>query len=402
MCAFALTLAACDDGGGSDANDGAADGDPDTTTTGGTGTTGEETGTDTGDDGPPPPEAFDRWIKIELPGTTCSDGSQYKFWVNWHEGATDLAVFMEPGGACWDYPSCSGQAGILGAANPNGLGDDHMSLWGFYTPLINRGEMGSLEDWNLVFLPYCTGDVHTGDKTTVYTDPEGAGEDVNFVHGGHPNVQEAIGYLNEQFPAIDRFLLDGCSAGGAGSQINYFFFRTMLNIQRGYLINDSGPIFPNSANSEPLHQEIRSVWGVDPVIDLTPEAGRIKDDFGDINAVLAEQFPEDRLGITYFVRDYNYSRYSYERFYDGIDRDGIHQRFYEDTLELMDQYDAYDNLSYYIPYERLLNDSHCTTIFSYVGTEIEDNDVGQWIDMLLDDSMPLQSFADLDGSKASP
>ena len=32
--------------------------------------------------------------------------------------------------------------------------------------------------------------------------------------------------------------------------------------------------------------------------------------------MLAEEFPEDRLAATFFRLDYNYSLYSYERFYD--------------------------------------------------------------------------------------
>ena len=44
--------------------------------------------------------------------------------------------------------------------------------------------------------------------------------------------------------------------------------------------------------------------------------------------------------------------------------DAIHQLWYEDTELLVDQYEARENLSYFIPYERFLNDSHCSTIFA--------------------------------------
>jgi hypothetical protein len=79
-----------------------------TAVTTGDGSTGDEsTGGD--DTGPEVPAAYEKWLKVEVPGTVCGDGSQYKFFVNYKEGAKDLVVMLEPGGACWDYAGCSGQ-----------------------------------------------------------------------------------------------------------------------------------------------------------------------------------------------------------------------------------------------------------------------------------------------------
>src|SRR5882672_772480 len=46
------------------------------------------------------------WVKVELPGKVCGDGSQYKFFVNYSGKSNNLAISFEPGGACWDYESC--------------------------------------------------------------------------------------------------------------------------------------------------------------------------------------------------------------------------------------------------------------------------------------------------------
>lgn len=360
--------------------------------------TDSSTESDTGTPEPPPPPAYDEWIKIELPDTYCSDGSQYKFFVNWHEGADDIAVIFEPGGACWDYASCSGELGILGAANPNGIDDDHMFFWGAHSPLIRRDAPNNpMADWNLVFIPYCTGDVHTGSKTTVYVNDDET-EELTYMHVGHDNMLEVVDYLGWMFPQTDRMYAGGCSAGGAGSQVNYYFLREALQPNAGYLVNDSGPLFPNSINSAPLHAEIRDVWGLDAVIQDTPIAASLDEDFGSINAELTDLFPDDRLAISYFVRDYNYSRYSYERFFDGIDKEGVHQKWWEDTELLMAQYDSHDNLAYYLPYYRFLNDSHCTTLFDFLLTDLGDMNVGDFVELVLDDEQPLQSFVDPDGS----
>ena len=358
-----------------------------------------ETGEEQEQEPPPPPPAYDEWVKVELPDTYCSDGSQYKFFVNWHEGADDLVVIFEPGGACWDYASCSGELGKLGAANPHGIADSHMDLWSIHSPLVRRDSaQNPMRDWNMVFVPYCTGDVHTGSKITTYVSDDGT-QQLTYRHVGHDNMLALTEWLGWQFQGTDRMYTGGCSAGGVGSNINYYFLREAIDPRRGYLVNDSGPLFPNSINSAPLHETIREVWGLDEVIHHTPIASALDQDFGAINAELAELFPDDRLGITYFVRDYNYSRYSYERFYAGIDEAGILQKFYEDTLLLMAQYDQHDNLAYYLPYFRDINDSHCASIIDFALTDIGDWQLGDFIELVLDDSQPLESRVDLDGSQ---
>lgn len=57
------------------------------------------------------------WERVELPGTQCGNGSQYKFFIH-RTASPNLLFFFEGGGACWDYDTCSGRAGVLGAANP--------------------------------------------------------------------------------------------------------------------------------------------------------------------------------------------------------------------------------------------------------------------------------------------
>jgi hypothetical protein len=399
-------------GGSTDASESGTSGTTTTTATSSDGTTSDATttgsetdattgtsGTDTDDpdNRPVPPRpSFGRWLKVELPGLLCGNGSQYKFFVNYVEDSEDLLVVFEPGGACWDYESCTGKGGIRGAANINGIPDNHMATWGIHTPLLVRDSpLNPVPDVNMVFMPYCTADVHTGNRTVVYSDPDGVEPDVEFHHNGHANVMAAIEWMDVQFPKIDRLMVTGCSAGGAGTQVNYFWLRKGLNADRGFMLNDSGPVFPMSVNSAPLHAKIRESWDVDSVLALDPTFEGLTDDFGLINTRLADEFPDDRLAITYFLRDYNYSLYSYERFYDFPPKDEIHRLWAEDTALLTAQYDQYDNLGYYIPYWRSFNDSHCTLIgFSWSGTEIQEDsmDLGTYLDEWLDDSTPLMSY----------
>ena len=349
----------------------------------------------TGDEPPPPPPAYDEWLVVHLPGAVCGNGSEYKIFVNYHEGAKDLMVMLEPGGACWDFDTCSGKA-PLGAAHPDGVPDDLMydPLTKNLSPLIRRDYDGPTKDWNMVFIPYCTGDVHTGNNVITYADPNGVEPDLEFHHNGHNNVMAATQWMSDNFPGLDRLFVTGCSAGGAGSLINYHFFRQGIDAKRGYLMDDSGPIFPSDGPSGPLHDMIRSSWNVDSVLSLLPPGYEITDDFGVLNTHLSDLYPDDRLSTIFFQRDYNYSRYSYERFYPDMTKDKTLAFWAEDTDALQSLYDPHPNLAYYLPYWRDLNDSHCVSIITYKDTGIEEKGVTveNFINDLLDDNKPLVSY----------
>ncbi len=339
-------------------------------------------------------ESYDSWEKVELPGTVCGNGSQYKFFVKYSDTTDNVVVVFEPGGACWDYASCTGASGIRGAANPDGLPDDHYELAPFISPFLQREDPTSpTAGWNMIYVPYCTGDVHTGNNVITYIDETGAGPDVVFHHKGHDNVQQVTAWIDQTFTHVPKLLATGCSAGGAGAITNYYFLRNGITAaQQGYLLDDSGPIFPSSGYSQPVHMKIRTSWNVDSILDALP-VGFSVNDYGSINTALADEFPDDRLATTFFRRDMNFSLYSYERFYNFPAKEEIMRMWEADTQLLVSQYDSRDNLGYYIPYWRKLNDSHCTTVINFVGSEIQDHDLdlGTWTANLLDDSKPLES-----------
>ncbi|MBS1123198.1 MAG: uncharacterized protein H6Q90_5426, partial [Deltaproteobacteria bacterium] len=210
----------------------------------------------------PPRDLYDTWIKVEPPGALCGNNSQYKIWVNYSDKSDNLVVVFEPGGACWDYASCTGQEGIRGAANIDGLPDDHWELAQFISPFLSRfDDTNPSRDWNMVYVPYCTGDVHTGNNVVTYQDP--SGPDVEFHHDGHDDVQKVVSYLDDSFTHVPKLLVTGCSAGGVGSMVNYRFLRNGIHaVEKGYLLDDSGPVFPSSGYSRPMHSMIRSAWNL--------------------------------------------------------------------------------------------------------------------------------------------
>lgn len=320
------------------------------------------------------------WEKVELPGTVCGNGSQYKFFV--HESdSPNLLFFFEGGGACWDYDTCSGRAGVLGAANPNGITDDYMEQFTakYVSPIVNGADPGlplrsrtdlPTKDWNIVYMPYCTGDVHIGNNLATYSDTTGQEPPLSWHHSGYNNTVAAAEYAADRFPNVEKMLVTGFSAGGTATSAAYYFVRQAIAPQRGYLLNDSGPVYlaPDYGhNSRYLHDQIRQSWSLDSVFSTLP--GSFDDgDFGSINRMVAQEFPGDQLAYTAYSRDYNYSRFSYERFYDPNDQETVLSYWKEDQDRLVAELQQFSNYSYFIPHHRPINASHCSTIITFIGS----------------------------------
>jgi hypothetical protein len=320
------------------------------------------------------------WQKVALPGSVCGNGSQYKFFVR-RTSSPNVLFMLEGGGACWDYDTCSGRAGVLGAANPNGISDDYMQQFTakYVSPIVNGADPGIplrsrtdlvTKDWNIVYLPYCTGDVHVGNNITTYTDQTGQEPPLTWHHNGYNNTIAAANYAHSQIPGIQKLLVTGFSAGGTATSSAYYFIRQILNPAKGYLLNDSGPIFlaPNTNSlSRHLHDQIRQSWSLDSVFSQLPATFNTND-FGSINGVVAQAFPNDQLAYTGYTRDYNYSRFSYERFLTPNDETAIHNYWKQDQDALVAKLNTYNNFSYFIPYHRPINASHCSTIVTFIGS----------------------------------
>ena len=366
------------------------------------------------------------WLKIELPGTVCGDGSQYKFFVNYSSSSNNLEIVFEPGGACWDYASCAGVGGIRGAANPHGILDDHMSTYQ-YLNLLRRTDVNPAMNYNMVFVPYCTGDIHSGNNVVTYTSsdpvdggtgPAGTGV-LTFHHNGHNNSLAVIEWMRATFAAVPKMLVTGCSAGGAGAILNYHFIRRAMgdHAQCGYLLDDSGPIFHSDGPSRQLHDQIRAAWNTDAVLDhfqadLPVPVADLKKDIGLLNRALARKYPHDRLTLVAYRMDLNYSLYSYQRFFPGSSEAEIHALWEEDMEQLIKTYQGEPNLAYYFPYFRSDNCSHCVSIpplgnppseptdldkalgQPWLGSEIQGSglDLQKFSADLLDDAKPLKSY----------
>lgn len=357
------------------------------------------------------------WVKLQPEGAVCSNGSPYKFFVNYSGKSDNVLVMFEPGGACFDFDSCT--RGKLGAVNPNGIADDHIARYAGFN-LLRRSDDNPARDWNLVFVSYCTGDVHGGDVEASYADPAG-GPALTYRHFGARNTRKVIEFLQSEFDDIPQLMVTGCSAGGTGATQNYALIRDALDgVQCGYLLDDSGPIFNSDGPSQTLHAASRAAWNLDPLLaqlerTLRLEPGEMTANFGRINTALAERFPRDRFALTAYQRDLNYSLYSYAVWDPQITLEQIQTNWLTDLHDIREDYESQTNMGYFMPYFRIDNCSHCATIpplahdqetiasSPWLGTEITgqntDTNLREFVDQLLDNSQPIGRVFEADPSQ---
>ena len=320
--------------------------------------------------------------RVEIPGTVCSNGSQYRFWYYDSPTSNNMVISFEGGGACWDYPSCSGQTGILGAANPNGIPTDYITQMKakFVSPIINGADPGiplfRVEDQHgherlghgvRAVLHGVTCTSATASRPTPTHRPEPA------AHVPPQRLQQLR--RDREFPAHavpehQQAARDRASARAASRRSATFYnVRRTLNPTQGYLLNDSGPALPDAHSSLQLGSctTIKTRVNLPSVFSQLP-ASFNQNDFGSMNSMVATQFPNDKMAYTGYSSDYNFSRFSYERFYPGITQAGILTKWRADQTNLINQIKNYANYSYHVPWQRPINDSHCSTIITMIGS----------------------------------
>lgn len=139
----------------------------------------------------------------------CSFGTPYHFFVK-RGSVNKLVMYYQGGGACWDYNTC----GLLGIfdqnVNPAGSDNPNNTTTGF-GDLTNP--LNPIKDWNIVFVSYCTGDIHFGDSNPSYNG-------TNTRHRGWFNARTAEKYAREHFVNPEEVVVTGSSAGAYGAFFN--------------------------------------------------------------------------------------------------------------------------------------------------------------------------------------
>jgi hypothetical protein len=149
------------------------------------------------------------WTTIAPGGeTACAHGTPFEFHVK--PGREDrLFVFLNGGGACWTGAQCSLEEEPTPYVPTAQIEhNDPRKLAGVFN---QDNAENPLAAWTQVFVSYCTGDVHLGNRDVTY---DGGQEAFTLRHRGRTNVRAVLDWVYANVKAPERVLVAGSSAGG--------------------------------------------------------------------------------------------------------------------------------------------------------------------------------------------
>jgi hypothetical protein len=117
-------------------------------------------------------------------------------------------------------------------------------------------------DWNMVYIPYCTGDVHSGTREAASV--PGVAQPQKFV--GHLNAKVFVGRLVPTFEAgLERVVVTGSSAGSFGAALNFSMISDAFGVQTDAIL-DSGVPFEDEFWPTCLQKSWRELFGLDAML----------------------------------------------------------------------------------------------------------------------------------------
>jgi hypothetical protein len=255
-----------------------------------------------------PEEApYDTWTWVDFPDTQCANGSPTGMGINPHATSNKLFIYLAGGGVCWSYETCIESPTAYGLDGYGGNEFPDTAMYELSGGVFSRSDPENpLRDYNFVFIPYCTGDLHMGSRVTDY-----GGETIR--HVGHDNVAAFLQRIVPTFSGIEQVVVSGVSAGGFGATWNYQqtwqAFQSLPSAPEVQLISDSGPYLRAPYYSVELQQAYETSFGASENMPGCTDCDPFGPGDGFFNVVphLAATVPGFRGSLICSTRDYSVS-----------------------------------------------------------------------------------------------
>ena len=236
------------------------------------------------------------WTWVPFDDAFCMDGSATGIGVNINPDSDRLLILLEGGGACFDGLSC------LTVANPNGYDARSFASEG----TLGRGFFDRADpanpaaDWSYVYVPYCTGDAHSG------TNPDGY---EGRMQVGYTNYEKYIARIAATFPDVAQVLLTGRSAGGLGTIVTYPITASAFGCTPVQMLDDSGPLLPDEYLKPCLQSTVRDIWNI--AVPAGCEQCTCEDGggLGWAHAYLARAYPDRNFGLLSYTGDSTFRQF---------------------------------------------------------------------------------------------
>jgi hypothetical protein len=147
------------------------------------------------------------WVKVKAKGAICAHGTPYAFWAR-RASSSKLLIFFQGGGYCSSYASCSG------TGYDSTVGGEYDRLSRTYGIFDSSNPSNPFRNWSMVFVSYCTGDLHWGNHVQTYTQGD---KKITIRHKGFVNASLVLRWTYSHWRKPKTVLVSGCSAGSIGS-----------------------------------------------------------------------------------------------------------------------------------------------------------------------------------------
>jgi len=179
------------------------------------------------------------WTWVDVPESRCMTDTPTGIGINLNSKSKDVIIYLEGGNACFNTLSCAvtfnknGYDSTAFQKDVDGSsGNMNLTTW----PAFQRTDPNPLKDYNYIYVPYCSGDLHAGDVSGVMV----GGKTRNF--HGFKNMTAYLQRITATFPHPGKVILAGFSAGGFGAALNYDQTAKAFGPDvKVTLIDDSGP-----------------------------------------------------------------------------------------------------------------------------------------------------------------
>jgi Pectinacetylesterase len=183
------------------------------------------------------------WERV-VPGgdCRCSDGSEFSFWIR-EANPKKVLFYLQNGGACFSAETCARDSELYNIRvdeGPTGEG-------GIFDLADERNPFA---DYSVVFVPYCTGDVHLGNVTTTYA------PGLTVHHKGYVNGTAALDRLVATFPRATDVVVVGESAGSIAAPLYAGLVSDRLPDATITALADGSGTYPDA----PRVNEIIAAW----------------------------------------------------------------------------------------------------------------------------------------------
>lgn len=197
------------------------------------------------------------WEQV-VPGgdCECSDGTEFSFFVR-EADPEKVVLYFQGGGACFNEFTCDPatatyKIGVFDGDDPTNA---PTGIFDFDDP------RNPIADWSVVFVPYCTGDVHIGNNVMEYSDT------VTVRHKGFVNGSAAFEHLADRFPSASRILVSGESAGSIPSPLFGGLMADRYPDADITVLGDGSGGYPDAG---PVNAFIGALWGTQNAVPDWP------------------------------------------------------------------------------------------------------------------------------------